>query len=88
MDHPNQEIINDHIESIAGLKADIKWLIRERNRFIDDTNNTKKHLAAVETKVIRNQKLLHGAFIGGGIGLAIFAALSPILMPMILDAIK
>jgi len=78
---PNQEIINDHIEAIAGLKADVQWLIREKKR-------ADKHRSEIETKVLWNQRLLHGAFIGGGIVMVVFAALSPILTPLILEAIK
>lgn len=78
---PNQEIINDHIEAIAGLKADVQWLIREKKR-------ADRHRAKIDKKVNFNERLLHGVFIGGGIVMVVLAALSPILTPIILEAIK
>jgi len=77
----HQETINAHIEQIAVLRADVRWLKVERKK-------ADKHRDLIENKVINNQRLLHGAFIGGGIVMVIFTALSPILLPYLLDALK
>jgi len=76
-----QETLDQHIEDIAGLKADVSWLKNHQRK-------TDKVVDGVETKVNHNQKLLHGFFIAGGIVLAVFTALSPFLMPIIKEAIK
>jgi len=76
-----QETLDRHIEDIAGIKADIRWLTEHHK-------GNAKQLAKVEIKVNNNQKMMHGAMIALGIVLTIFTALSPILKPVLLEAIK
>lgn len=76
-----KEVIERVIEDNATLKADVRWLK-------NNLRKTQKNLSGVETVVLSNQKILHGFFIAGGIILAIITALSPILKPILVEAIK